>query len=346
MSLTTTAYSSRLIIKFGSIGLGAFLVLWTLMIAGIKAWQAAHPPYVAPTVRWGRIPAIVFPEKSFEKKNFSLEVANDSLPKFKDQAKVYMVYHPTSSFLALESDSQTARDMGFTGEAKEIKPSIYEFRNESLNQTLTMNVLDGSFKLEYPYLTDQLLQNPDKLPDKNSSIALVKSFLETANKYHADLENGEKKISYWVISYDGLKSVPSLSEANVVRVDLFRQPIDDAYKILSTEPNRSPISILLSGSNADSRKVIEANYKYVKIDRESFSTYPIKTSQEAYKELASGNYWPAVDTSTSNVAIRKVYLAYFEPVTLTNFLQPIYVFEGSNNFVAYVPAVKDNMIKN
>jgi len=43
--------------------------------------------------------------------------------------------------------------------------------------------------------------------------------------------------------------------------------------------------------------------------------------------------------TAGQVTIRNIYLAYFEPVTLTNYLQPIFVFEGDNNFVAYVPAI-------
>jgi hypothetical protein len=37
-------------------------------------------------------------------------------------------------------------------------------------------------------------------------------------------------------------------------------------------------------------------------------------------------------------------LAYYEPVTLTQYLQPIYVFKGDNNFIAYVPAISDKYI--
>jgi len=36
-----------------------------------------------------------------------------------------------------------------------------------------------------------------------------------------------------------------------------------------------------------------------------------------------------------------VRLAYFEPITLVQFLQPVYVFEGDGEFVAYVPAVTE-----
>jgi len=87
------------------------------------------------------------------------------------------------------------------------------------------------------------------------------------------------------------------------------------------------------------------NYKYANVDRELFSTYPVKTVEEAWSDLKAGNYWPAVDVSPGDVAIKNIYLAYFEPVSLTNYLQPIFVFEGDQNFVAYVPAVSNKYIK-
>jgi hypothetical protein len=43
--------------------------------------------------------------------------------------------------------------------------------------------------------------------------------------------------------------------------------------------------------------------------------------------------------------VRKIYLAYFEPINLTNYLQPIFVAEGDNNFVAYMPAISSSQIK-
>lgn len=82
-----------------------------------------------------------------------------------------------------------------------------------------MNILDGSFKLEYPYKKDQTLQGSGKLPDKNQAIDTAKAFLRTAGKLGPDLETGEQTITFWKISFDGLHSVLSHSEANAIRVD-------------------------------------------------------------------------------------------------------------------------------
>lgn len=344
MSLTEVASSSRKIIKYGGIGLISFLILWPIYTIAVAAYKKAHPPYTPPTIRFGILPKIVFPDKKFEKKNFIIQTPNDALPNFSDQAKVYVIYRPTSSFLALESDTITAKNFGFMSDPTEISSGVYQFKNDNLNQTLTMNVLDGSFKLQYPYQNDQTLIAPQIVPTKEKAVEIAGQFLEAGKKMEDDLKNGTQQVSYWKIGFDGLSSVQSQSDANVARVDFFREDLDN-LKILSTEKDRASVSVLVSGSSVEGKKILDLSYKYANIDRESFSTYPIKTAQQAVDDLKSGNYWPVSDISSSDVTIRNIYLAYFEPVTLTNFMEPVFVFEGNNNFTAYVPAVVDSYTK-
>jgi len=342
-SLTYTAYTSRRLIKYGGGGILIFTFLYIGIVWAIKAWIAAHPPYVAPNIRYGILNKIVFPDKQFEKKNFTFELPNDALPKFEDQTRVYFIARPDTAFLALEQDKETAKELGFTNEPTQLAYGVYEFNQGDL--TLTMNVLEGSFRLTYPYESDQLLLNPEKVPDKDGAIATAKTYLEQANKFFQDLNDGTNKVSYWKIGYDGLSAVTSQSEANVARVDFFRKDLEGDFKIVNTDTNSASVSILVSGSSVQNKKIIEVNYRYAPIDREAFGTYPIKTAEEAINDLKIGNYWPAFDTVGKDTTIRKIYLAFFEPVNLTNYMQPVFVFEGDNNFVAYIPAITDKYTK-
>lgn len=347
MSLTSVAYTSRKVIKFGGIGLIGFIFLWWGATTAIKAYRAAHPPYVEPTVRFGTLGKIVFPEKIFEKKTFTVELPDDRFPEYKDQANVYVIYRPNSVLGSLEESKKTADLIDFKNEPRETDTGIYVFSDPTSGRELTMNVLESSFKLSYPYLSDQLLLNPGQMPSKDEAISTAKSFLQQAGKLSTDLEEGEKKVSFWKISFDGLKSVDALSEADIIRVDFFRKNLDDNVQVVSTEIGRASVSVLVSGSSVTAKKVVEVNYRHVDVDTSaaSSSTYPIKTSEEAFNELKSGNYWPANDVTAKEVTIRKIYLAYFEPVNLTQFLQPVYVFEGDGGFVAYVRAIIDKYAK-
>jgi hypothetical protein len=344
MSLTSSAYQTRILIKFSGVILGVFTILYFGAVAAIKAYQAAHPPYIPPTVRYGLLPPIVFPEKKYTAKNFSIEFPNDAPPKTKDQAKVYVVFRPDNGVMALAQDTITAKNLGFTNDPAKISEGIYEFRNNNLNLTLTMNVVEGSFKLSYPYLSDQTLLNSERIPDKEEAIKTAINYLSQAGKMPKDMEKGEKKVSYWNIDSSGLRAAKSQSEANIARVDFFREDLEGGFKIVSTSYSEAPVSVLVTGATGQGRNVVEVNYKYADIDREAYSTYPIKSAEQAVSELKSGNYWPVFDVASDSVVIRKVELMYLEPFTLTNYMQPIYVFEGDNGFVAYVPAITDKFV--
>lgn len=344
MSLTQVAYTSRNVIKYGGIGLVGFLFLWWGIGAGIKAYQASHPPYVAPVCSFGEIDKIVFPQKEFSKKTFATELANDKFPKYKDQANVYVIYRSKSPLGALEEGKKTAALMGFINEPREINTGIYAFNDTNTGRSLTMNVLESSFILSYPYLSDQLLLNPDQMPSKDEAISTATSFLQQSGKLSIDLEEGEKKVSFWKINFDGLKEVDALSEANIIRVDFYRKKLSEDISVVSIEVDKAPVSVLISGSSVTAKKIVEVNYRHVNVDKSaaSYSTYPIISSEEAFEDLKMGNYWPANDTNAESVTIRKIYLAYFEPINLTHFMQPIYVFEGDGGFVAYVTAVNND----
>ncbi len=343
-SLTYVAHTSRNIIKFGSLSLIGLSIVWIGAVASIKAYKAANPPYIAPTVKYGAIPKLIFPEKEFTKKNFVKELPNDTFPKFSDQAKVFIIYRSNRNLFAYEEDVKTAKTLGFTDNPIEVKTNIYEFKNGN-NQVLTMDIIQGSFTLAYPFQNDQIVLNPEKLPDKNGAITITEGFLRNANKLPGDIDTKEAKVTFWKIQNDGLKASQSKEGANAVRVDLFRKKINDEIKIVTSEPDRAAISALVSGSTIEGKKILQLNYKYAPYDKESFSTYPIKPVETAWNELKEGKYWPANDVSTSSVTIRNIYLAYFEPVSLTNYLQPVYVFEGDGKFVAYVSAISDKYLK-
>jgi hypothetical protein len=329
------------------VGLIAFLFFWWGLTSAIKAYQKAHPAYVAPTTYFGVLPKIVFPDKSFTKKTFTVQMPNDNLPTFSDQANVYVIYRSKSVLGALAENTKTAVLLGFNGDPSEVSTGVYQFDDKVTNKSLVMNVLENSFKLSYPYLSDQLLQNPDAMPSKEGAIALAKNFLTQGNLLSDDLDNGTQKVSYWKINYSGLLAVNSQSEADITRIDFFRKNLDNNLSIVSDEVGKASVSVLVSGSSVVAKKIVEVNYKHIDIDTSatSKSTYPIISTKEAVANLQSGNYWPANDTTANNVIVRNIYLAYFELVDLTQFLEPIYVFEGDGGFVAYVRAITDKYAK-
>lgn len=348
MSLTTVVASARKGIKYGGLFLIVLPIFVGILSSSLKTYKKAHPIKKEPNVKYGIIPRIQFPEKKIGTKNITLELTNDKLPNLGDQARVYVVFRTDKNFLALETETQTARQLGFESEPRLISPNTYEFSNNN-NQKLIVNILDGSFRLKYPYNEDQMLMSNYNMPNKEDLISKAKSFLDQAKKLPTDIKNAEPKVTYWKNDGSGLKQVSSQSEANMARIDFYRDAVYDEVKIMSTDINRAPISVLISGSNISGKDIVDIDYKYVNIDRESYATYPIKSTEEAYSDLKNSKYWPVSDVAEQDITIRKIYLAYFEPAVLTNFMEPIYVFEGDskagNKFTAYVSAVADKYTK-
>jgi hypothetical protein len=98
---------------------------------------------------------------------------------------------------------------------------------------------------------------------------------------------------------------------------------------------------LVMGSGSLKESPLEASFSHQKILDES-GTYPIKSATTAFEDLKSGNAFILSHSGDStNVKIKKVYLALFYEGKLQKYLTPVIVFEGDNNFLAYVPAVTD-----
>ena len=68
---------------------------------------------------------------------------------------------------------------------------------------------------------------------------------------------------------------------------------------------------------------------------------------EAFSELQEGKAFIPSNSNNaniSNISIRNVLLGYYMGENRQDYLLPIVVFEGDNNFIAYVSAVKDEWI--
>lgn len=343
--LTITAYYTRQTLKFGTIFLIIFILLKTSFGLAHSYWRKLHPPPPPPpNTAFGKLPAINFPKETNNKPNrFQLETATGDLPKdIPNVEKVYFIPQIGGRFLSLEKATELARKLGFTDQPQKINEDTYRFENSLTNTLLTINVLTQNFHYRYDYLRDQTLINPPALPSETEAFQIAQSFLGKISKLTEELKNGEYRASYWKISADRLVSAVAPAEADFVRVDIFREKIGNQYPILPPNPSQSLTSILISGIAVQNEKVVEAKFIYFPVDREKFATYPLKTVDQAWQELQGGKFFLASFESkqkTDQVKIRKIYLGYFDPPGVTRFLQPIFVFQGDNNFYGYVPAI-------
>ncbi len=342
-SLTETAYYTRQGMKIGAVFLVILIILKIIISSAASAWKKAHPaPPPRPETTFGKLTKISFPANELPKiTNFQLETPSGELPDFGDRAKVYFVPGFGPQFLALEKAQQIAERLGLNPTPEKIREDVYLFKSGTLGTTLTINVLSGNFQFQYNYLDDQTLINPAALPTKETAVVMANNFLSKIEKLAPDLEEGRVEASYFKIGGQGLVSVPAPSEADLIRIDIFRKEIDNQYPIVSKNPQQSPVNFLISGADTIQKQIVEAVFNYSVIDLEKASTYPIKTSDQAWQELQAGSYYLARLDKKDNqqTTIRQVSLGYFEAFDLSHFLQPVFIFQGDNGFIAYVSAV-------
>ena len=342
VNLTQTAYWTRRLLKFGAIFLIAIIFLRFFFNITSSVWKKIHPaPPPTPTVSFGKLPKLSFPEGNKEKLTFKLETIQGGLPKLPTTGRVYFIPKEGPNLLALDRANQIAKKLGFKNQPQQTSEKIYHWITESTPPTtLDIDINTENFHLVYDYQNDQEILNSKDLPTNQQAAKEAKNFLANNGLLSDDLATGSAEFVYLKFTPPNLTPALSLSEADFVRVNLFRADLD-GLKILPPNPKNSMISFLFSGSKALGKRIIEVSYTYYPIERETLATYPLKTSQTAWQELQGGTGYVANlgENQNGQIVIREVSLAYFDSNQSQNFLQPIFVFEGDNNFFGFVPAV-------
>lgn len=340
-SLTQTAIITRRIIRYGIFAVIFLIVGKILLTSAISLYKKFFPaPPPPPTIAYGKLSKLAFPEVAIPQGvSFTLETTEGTLPKIPTQAKVFFMLKPASNLLSLSAAQNKAENLGFNPNGQQLSPTTYKFPHKENPSTLEINIVSGVFSISYDLKTDS---EPISVRPPVSEIAAsqVRSYLSSASLLPTDL-TGITKTEYLKLEGDKFVTAISQSEANLVKVNLFRKNYD-SLPVITPNPASADVWFIVSGINNRGKQIVAAEFHYFAVDESQFSTYPIKTSNEAWKEFTEGKASTAgigTNKEGENIKIRKVYLAYFDAGVQTDFLQPIYVFEGDNGYLAYLPAV-------
>lgn len=344
MSLTETAYYTRRTVNWAILGVIAYILLRIFWSIFVVVFFAIFPPKATPPNHaFGKLPAIKFAAtiaSPSAQLTYELETIQGSVPTASESATVYFMPKAAPNLLALSKSQDFATRLEFDPTPIQESKNIYRFNDALLPlRRLRYDILSSNFIVRYAFEKDPSIFTEKNLPLPDAAKIEATNLLESYDLSNSDLSEGNTTVTFWRLSGDQLVATTSLSQADAVRVDFFRKMIGDT-QVFTAMPDEAPVSIIFSGSANSKKHVLQFAYTFWPIDYQTTATYGLKPSAQAWQELQSGKGYIARYPKVGNTAVvRSVYLGYFDSFEPQTYIQPIFVFEGDDGFLAYVPAV-------
>lgn len=345
LTLHESTDTFRSFLKFSAIFFAALILLFFLFKIGTQIKEYFFPtPPPKPTVLFGQLPALSFPVTEFKKPIYSIDTLSGTLPAFPTQAKVFKTIEPTINLLSTKRAHERVSTIGFQSKGNPITPTLFEWKKQiPFDTTLVLNIITYNFTLNSNYATDSAVLQGKGIPDEEGAKETVYGFLDTLSLMYEDIDREKTKTTLLSYINGSLITATSFSQTQFIKVDLFQKDID---KIAVYYPNMpsSAMTFLVAGSKEGKPQVVEANFFHQTIEPQA-TTYPIKSIEQAFQELQMGKgYIAQYNQIDQKIAVKTVSLGYFMNDKKQDYVMPIFVFEGSNNFKAYVSSISEEWI--
>ncbi len=345
LTLNKTKKETQTILTWAGISLGVIFLFFMGMkfLSFVKDFVTPPPP---PQASFGKLSPIPFPNQVKENISYTLDTLSGFLPNFPDRAKVYKIISDPPTLLGLDKTRKKISEVGFKSEGTQITEDIYQWtdQDESLQRKIAINIFSSDFNLSSSYLTAQSLQAFAKPEEKDRAVEIARSFLSDMSLSPQDIDEHKTKTALFSIGAGTLIPTSKISDVKITRVSFFQKDID-GFPIYYDRGISSTIDFLV-GKEKNQMKVVSARFFHKSISK-TISTYAIKTAGQAFLELQKGKAYIAYKpANTVEFTIKKVFLGYYIGEDRQEFLMPVIIFEGSNDFVAYVSAVRDEWMNN
>jgi hypothetical protein len=347
-NLGETGIIARKAIKYGGIGLIFLMIGRVILTASIAYYKKLNPPPPPPPdVKFGKLPKLIFPQKDQPTLTYTLETRTGGLPpKMDTQFKVYFMPIKKANLLAFDNAKAVANRLEFVQEPEKLSATDYRFdTTEPVSSSLTMNTITGAFVLDRKWQEDPSYATPTLAYTDVQATDRVKNLLDRVDLLPEDVREGESTIQYLKSENGELVNVPSLSLAHFIQVNLYRTPVEDK-KVINPRSDKGLISAVLALQREDDKQFVHLDYNYFPVELETSAVYPLLGVAEAWQRMQNGaGFIASIADGMESTVVRDVYIAYYDSDIPQQFMQPVYVFEGDNEFVGYVPAVSDAWIE-
>ncbi|MFH2085736.1 MAG: hypothetical protein ABII21_03060 [bacterium] len=344
-TLGETAVVARKAIKYGGLTLVFLMVGRIVLTASIAYWKKLHPaPPPPPDVLFGKIPKIQFPQLvESVSYTYKLETPTGGLPtRLPNQFKVFFMPIKKANLLAYDAASAVATKLDFIEQPTKLSETEYRWNStDPIPSSLTINIITGSFVLDKKWQLDPSYTIPTIYYTDPQALDRLYNLLGRVELLPDDIKEGKSTVQYLKGDKDQIVAAASLSQAHFVRVNLYRAPVD-GVDVVAPHSDSGLITGILALQREDERQFVNLDYNYYPVDLDRSAVYPLIGVAEAWQRLQKGTGFIAgVKPNTTNVTIRDITLQYYDADMPQQFMQPVYVFTGDPDFVAYVPAVSD-----
>lgn len=256
-------------------------------------------------------------------------------------AKVFFLPEVEPRFGYREKVYLIAKNIGFNTETMNYIRSKNEGIITDDKRKFVVDITNFNYKYDYNFEDDTNFFNDVMVPQKKTSEEKAIEFLKLIDRYPEDLAKGKTNVIFLLYNSETKKltTLENESEANLVEVDFYRPDIDE-FPIVSPKYFNSQNFVLMAFYKDGSYKVLRSQIKFFEKSNDQVGIYPLISGDKAYEDLKSGNSFIITNPSDQRrITLKKMFLGYLDSDYNQNYLQPVYVFLGENNFVAYVQAV-------
>ncbi len=328
--------------------IGGLILLLVFINLALIIKNAIFPsPAAKPAVAFGKLQPQNFPGNvTTTVLSYTINTLSGSLPSFPSQANVYRIEQLKPNLLAINNFQDKITRVDFASGYTAISDKIFEWKSNTYSggfqKIIRTNIVDGSFTITSPYTLDKDILAGKNLPNQTAAIELAQAMLTSMDMLPTDIDISKNKAVLLFINGGSLSPASSMSNTQVIEVNFFQKDVNN-LPIFYEKPNSSNIRMLVTGGMGQGQ-IVSANYIHQAVSEEA-STYPLKTTAQAFEELKQGKAYIATYLGgLQNINITNVTLGYYIGSQPQDFLIPIFVFAGDNGFSAYVPAVTDEWI--
>lgn len=346
MTLTELSYYSRRFLPFVVL----FFLILLIFYYSVKLFfiylSSTQPKKIYTNPIFGKIKKPYLKEASGSAGfNFILDTIEGRPVTASEAAKVYFLPPTVARFGYREKIYLMAKTFGFDTTAVKYQLVDKEATFADGRQRLTVDITNFNFRYDYFFEDEPELFSNNLIPSKKEIENKTIDFLTNIGRYPDELAKGKINVNFMHYDFAEKKiTVVSQSEdANIVEVNFYRPDIEEMTVVTPGFPssqNYLVFTFLESGF-----KVLRAQVKFFEKSEEQVGIYPLITGELAWEKLKRGEGLVITAPGRKkDIVIKNMFLAYFDPDVYQDFLQPVYVFLGEPNFVAYVPAVADDFL--